>query len=174
MPNKKGSRKASRAKHRAERKSARDHRRRERDAAGLDPSLTETPDDAAGGPNLLPVQQLRRRRTFELLEQACSDLVGVRQKRVLELISLPTGSDEHRRASEEVAALDDEIDELRELSDELLRRVAPLEIADDQLAHLERMLSDAHALANASARAQALLGAAQELLTAVDSAIEGA
>jgi hypothetical protein len=166
------SRKAARARHRTERKTARDRRRHDRAAGRLDPSLTATPDDTGDKSNLMPIQQLRRRRTFELLEQACSDLVAVRQKRVLELVSAPAGSDEHSQLSQEVEVLDDEIDDLRELSDELLRRVAPLEIADDRLAHLEQMLSDAQALANASARAQALVGAAQELLATIDSAIE--
>ncbi|HVI02970.1 MAG TPA: hypothetical protein VM869_29935 [Enhygromyxa sp.] len=166
------SRKATRAKKRGQRQATRDRRRRERDRDGLDPALTGSPDHAAAR-NLMPVAQLRRRKTFELLERTCSELVVLRERQVLELVSAAAGSDEYDRLAREIEALDDEIDDLRELSDELLRRVAPLDVADDRLAQLEQMLTTAQALANASARAQALLGAAQELLAAIDDAIDG-
>jgi hypothetical protein len=165
-------RKVTRAKQREERTATRERRRNERAAAGLRPSLTGSPDDVQA-PNLMPATQLRRRKMFELLERTTRELVLAREKQVLELLSVAAGSDEHDRLSREVEALDDEIDDLRELSDELLRRVAPLDVADDRLAALEQMLRAAQALANASARAQALLGAAQELLAAIDDALDG-
>lgn len=164
----------TRAKRRDERKAARDHRRREREASGISASLTATPDDEHGRPNLLPAQQLRRRRTFELIERTCGELVAVRGRQVLALLLLSPGTDEHSALARAIEALDDEIDDLRELSDDLLRRVAPLEVADDRLAQLEQMLSAAQTLANVAARAQALLGAAQQLLAAIDDAIDGA
>jgi hypothetical protein len=170
--NQQSTRKAARVKQREQRKAARERRRRERDASGLHSSLTATPDDIEAR-NLMPVVQLRRRKTFELLERTCSELVVVRERQVLALLYAAAGSDEHDRLAREIEALDDEIDDLRELSDELLRRVAPLDVADDRLAHLELMLTAAQALANASARATALLGAAHELLAAFDDAIDG-
>lgn len=169
---KQSSRKAARTERRDQRRAIRERRRNQRDAAGLDPSLTATPDDVAA-PNLMPVAQLRRRKTFELIERTCSELVITRERQVLALVSAAAGSDAHAELAREIEALDDEIDDLRELSDELLRRVAPLDVADDQLARLEQMLSAAQSLANAAQRAQALLGAAQELLAALDDAIDG-
>ncbi|HLT40807.1 MAG TPA: hypothetical protein VK034_31235 [Enhygromyxa sp.] len=136
--------------------------------------MTATPDDKPARPGLMPAELLRRRRTFELLETTCGELVAVRGRQVLALLLLAAGSDEHTRLTREIEALDDEIDDLRELSDDLLRRVAPLEIADDRLAQLEQMLSAAQTLANVAARAQALLGAAQELLATLDDALDGA
>jgi hypothetical protein len=173
MPSRPPSRKAARAERRADRKAARERRRRERESAGLSASLTATPDDEdPSKPNLMPVQELRRRRTFELLERTHSELVGVRERQVIALFVAAAGSDEHTRLGREVEALNDELDELRELSDELLRRIAPLDVADDRLVALEQMLGTAQALANASAKSQALLGAAQELLAAIDEALE--
>lgn len=165
--------KQTRAQRRQERKAARERRRLGRAAAGVARTLTATPDDKLGAPSLLPAQQLRRRRTFELIERTCSELVAVRGREVLALLSLAAGSDEHARVAREIEALDDEIDDLRELSDDLLRRVAPLEVVDDQLAALEQMLTEAQSLANISARAQSLLGAAQKLLAALDDALDG-
>ena len=162
--------KAARAKRRVERKAARERRRSHREAARIAPSLTETPDDASG-PNLLPAQQVRRRRTFELLERTHAELVVARERRVLALLGAAAGTDEFMSIAREIEALNDEIDDLRELSDDLLRRVAPLDVADDRLAQLEQVLATAQALAHSSARAQALLGAAQQLLTALDDVV---
>jgi hypothetical protein len=158
-------RKATRTQRRAEKQATRDRRR-------LNPRLTATPDDVAAR-NPMPVAQLRRRKTLALIERTCSELVLVRERQVLASLSAAAGSDAHDQLTREIEALDDEIDDLRELSDELLRRVAPLDVADDRLAQLEQMLAAAQALANASQRAQALLGAAQELLSAIDDAIDG-
>ncbi len=170
------SRKAARAQRRAQRKAARERRRRERLAAGLPDQLTATPDDPASGPasgpSLLPSQQLRRERVFALLEGLHTELVGARERQVLAQLGAGPGTDEYAAIARQIEGLNDEIDDLRELSDELLRNVAPLEVADDRLAQLEGMLGAARALAEASARATALIGAAQELLAAIDDALD--
>lgn len=164
------SKKAAREQRRKERRAARERRRNKRDAAGVARSL---PDDEVGGPNLMPAEQQRRRRAFELIEQTCSELIAVRGRQVIALSILAAGTDEHSSLAREIEALDDEIDDLRELSEDLLRRVAPLELLDARLGQLEQMLTTAQTLASASARSKALLGAAQELLTALDNALDG-
>lgn len=171
------SRKAARAQRREQKKQARARRGQKRDAAGLNPRLIGSPDDVAAPTvepsNPMPVDQLRRHKTFALLERTCSELVVARERQMLALDLAAPGSDAYDQLAREVEAINDEIDELRETNDELLRRVAPLDVPDDRLAQLEQMLANAKALADAAERARSLLGAAQQLLAAIDDALDG-
>ena len=95
----------------------------------------------------------------------------MREAAALRLFGAAPGTDAHSVLTRELEALNDEIDELRELNDELLRQVSPLALADDRLTELERMIATARALSVASLRAQALLEAARDLLGALDDAL---
>lgn len=121
----------------------------------------------------MPAEALRRRRTFTLLERTHTGLVATREAAVLALFAAAPGTDHYDDLTREVEALNDEIDDLRELSDELLRQLQPLALADQRLAELEQTVAGAQALSNASQRAQALLGAARDVLVAFDDALDG-
>ena len=88
------------------------------------------------------------------------------------------GGDPIRRQLESYATRVEAINalepELRELSDELLRKVAPLDLDEQRLGELEQLFAAALALASAAERGQALLGAAEQLLAAIDDALDGA
>lgn len=170
-------RRAARAQRRAQRRAERDRRRHER--AVLDPARLVAGGAGPGvGPDpgttiiTAPNEELRRRRTFKLLERAHAELVGSRESVALQLFGAAPGTDEHSVLARRVEAFNDEIDDLRGLSDELLRQVRPLALDGDRLVDLEGKLAEASAVADASKRADALLGAAQQMLGAVDDALD--
>lgn len=169
------SRKAARARRRTERKATRQRRRDEHDASKIAPGLTATPDDPAQGKGInvtMSGEALRREKTFKLIARTQTELVVCREGVSLALFSAAPGTDNYDDLGRQVEALNDEIDDLRELSDDLLRQVQPLVLSDDRLAQLERVVSTARELANASTRAKALLGAAKDVLTAIDDALD--
>jgi hypothetical protein len=160
---------------RESRKVARQRRRAERQAARARravPGLLTTPDDAVVVTQAaMSAANLRRQRSFVLLERCCADLVAAREALSLSLRGAAPGTRAHSDLAREIEALNDELDELRELGDELLRQVKPLVVPDARLAELEGVLASARALGNASARAKALLGAAQRVLDALENAL---
>ncbi len=119
-----------------------------------------------------PHEELRRRRTFKLVERAHAELVCSREGMALQLFGSAPGTTEHAGLSRRVEALNDEIDDLRELSDELLGQVQPPALDGDELAALERAVATAQAVADGSKRAEALLASAQRVLAALDDALD--
>ncbi|PRP90920.1 hypothetical protein ENSA5_59950 [Enhygromyxa salina] len=166
-------RRAARAQRRAQRQAERDRRRAERAVARLVPG-TRAPDVDPGTTIVTaPNEELRRRRTFKLLERAHMELVCSREAVALQLFGAAPGTDEHEALARRVEAFNDEIDDLRGLSDELLRQVHPLALDGDRLVELEGTLASARVVADASQRADALLGVAEQVLGAFDDALDG-
>ena len=163
---------------RAERRAARRaERERDRQAEVLSKLI---PGGAALDPNpgstiiTEPQQELLRRRTLKLLERCHSELVCCREGVSLALFGADPDSSEHASLRELFDGLNEETDDLRELCDELLRRLTSVALSNAELVHLEKKLAAAQAIASSTERGQALLSASAKLLSLVDDALDDA
>ena len=162
-------RRAERAKRIRARKIKRRERRRQR-AARDDEPTPDAPEHA--GERAEAGAAERRQQALELLESAHSALVVSRREFVIELACASPGTDAHDQLARRCEAINDEIDDIRDQSDDLLRQVGPFSLPMSEVEKLDAALRSARKQAAAAERADALLGAAEGVLNMIEKAIE--
>ena len=165
---------AARARRRAERRAERERERQAEVLAKLVPGGVSLEPSPGSTIITVPQQELLRRRTFKLLERCHSEIVCCREGIALALFGADPDSDEHGSLRELFDALNDEIDDLRELCDELLRRITSLALTNADIVHVEKKLASAQAIANPTDRVRGLIAASTKLLSLVDDTLDDA
>ena len=119
-----------------------------------------------------PHEELLRRRTFKLVERCHAELVCSREGVALQLFGADPDNPEHAALRGQIDSLNEEVDDLRELSDELMRRSSSISLSNAELVHLEKKIAAAQSVANPSKRAQGLITASSLLLNAIDDSLD--